>query len=104
MVPTFGYDHDLKRVSPHSTTNRPLDGRYRRTRRARWLHVCVLERLTLEFEADSDPGIYPVHCHKVDHVTTDGRYPGGMATAIVYEEAMGSDEFAEVMDDAGFEG
>ncbi|WP_207290858.1 multicopper oxidase domain-containing protein [Haloterrigena alkaliphila] len=66
--------------------------------------IAPAERLTLEFTADGDPGIYPVHCHKVDHVTTDGRYPGGMATAIVYEEAMGSDEFAEVMVDAGYEG
>ncbi|WP_436346120.1 multicopper oxidase domain-containing protein [Natronorubrum sp. FCH18a] len=66
--------------------------------------IAPAERLTLEFEADSDPGIYPVHCHKVDHVTTDGHYPGGMATAIVYEEAMDSEEFAEVMDDAGYEG
>ncbi|ELZ21558.1 multicopper oxidase type 3 [Haloterrigena salina JCM 13891] len=66
--------------------------------------IAPAERLTLEFEADADPGLYPVHCHKVDHVTTDGRYPGGMATAIVYEEAMDTEEFAEVMDDAGYEG
>ncbi|ADB62455.1 multicopper oxidase type 3 [Haloterrigena turkmenica DSM 5511] len=66
--------------------------------------IAPAERLTLEFEADADPGLYPVHCHKVDHVTTDGRYPGGMATAIVYEEAMDTEEFADVMDDAGYEG
>ncbi|MFC6719479.1 multicopper oxidase domain-containing protein [Natrialbaceae archaeon GCM10025810] len=62
------------------------------------------ERVTLEFEAGADSGIYPVHCHRVDHVTTDGAYPGGMATAIVYEGAMETDEFAEIMADAGYEG
>ncbi|WP_211334082.1 multicopper oxidase domain-containing protein [Halopiger aswanensis] len=66
--------------------------------------IAPAERVTLEFEADSEPGIYPVHCHKVDHVTTDGAYPGGMATAIVYEDAMDTDEFAAVMDDAGYDG
>lgn len=65
--------------------------------------IAPAERVTLEFEADAKPGIYPVHCHKVDHVTTDGAYPGGMATAIVYEDAMETDEFVEVMDDAGYE-
>ena len=68
------------------------------------VQVGPAERYTLEFEADADPGIYPAHCHKVHHVTNEGSYPGGMATAIVYEEAMETDEFAEVMEDAGFEG
>ncbi len=68
------------------------------------INIAPAERYTLEFEATADPGIYPAHCHKVHHVTTEGRYPGGMATAIVYEQAMETDEFAEIMDDAGFEG
>ncbi|RQG96227.1 multicopper oxidase family protein [Natrarchaeobius oligotrophus] len=67
------------------------------------INVAPAERYTLEFEADADPGIYPAHCHKVHHVTTDGAYPGGMATAIVYEEAMETDEFGEIMADAGYE-
>ncbi|WP_242695376.1 multicopper oxidase domain-containing protein [Halomontanus rarus] len=66
--------------------------------------VAPAERYTLEFTADADPGIYPTHCHKVDHATNDGSYPGGMVTAIVYEEVMNTEEFAAVMDDAGFEG
>ncbi|GAB3041424.1 multicopper oxidase domain-containing protein [Natronobiforma cellulositropha] len=61
------------------------------------------ERYTLEFEADADPGIYPAHCHKVHHVTNEGNYPGGMMTAIVYEEAMETEEFAHVMADAGYD-
>ena len=61
------------------------------------------ERYTLEFVADADPGLYPVHCHTVDHVTNEGTYPGGMLTSIVYESVMDTDEFAGVMDEAGFE-
>ena len=68
------------------------------------LNIAPAERYTIEFEASAEPGIYPAHCHKVHHVTTEGRYPGGMATAIVYESAMDTDEFASVMDTAGFEG
>ena len=68
------------------------------------IDVAPAERYTIEFEADADPGVYPAHCHKVDHVTTEGNYPGGMATAIVYEDAMETEEFEKVMEDAGFEG
>lgn len=67
------------------------------------ISVAPAQRITIEFTADADPGIYPAHCHKAHHVTIEGSYPGGMATAIVYEEAMETDEFAEVMADAGFE-
>ncbi|ELY54474.1 multicopper oxidase type 2 [Natronolimnohabitans innermongolicus JCM 12255] len=67
------------------------------------INIGPAERYSLEFEADADPDIYPAHCHKAHHVTNRGRYPGGMATAIVYEEAMETDEFEEIMDDAGYE-
>lgn len=61
------------------------------------------ERVTIEFEADAEPGIYPAHCHKVNHVTTGGNYPGGMLTATVYEEVLDSEEAADVMRKAGAE-
>ncbi len=67
------------------------------------VEIAPAERITIEFEADSDPGIWPAHCHKAHHVNTEGNYPGGMATAIVYEDVMDTDEFASVMDAAGFE-
>ena len=47
--------------------------------------VAPAERITIEFDADAEPGIYPAHCHKAHHVTTEGTYPGGMATAVVYK-------------------
>jgi FtsP/CotA-like multicopper oxidase with cupredoxin domain len=62
------------------------------------------ERHVVEFEADADPGIYPLHCHKVNHVMNGRTYPGGMLSAIVYESAMDSDIFAELMAAAGYEG
>ena len=62
------------------------------------------ERKTLEFTADADPGIYAMHCHKVNHVMNDETYPGGMLTGIVYEDVLESKQFASLMDAAGFEG
>ncbi|WP_418280505.1 multicopper oxidase domain-containing protein [Halorubrum sp. DTA98] len=61
------------------------------------------ERKTLEFTADADPGIYAMHCHKVNHVMNGDSYPGGMLTGIVYEDALDSDQFADLMDKAGYE-
>ncbi|WP_336326918.1 multicopper oxidase domain-containing protein [Halovenus sp. HT40] len=66
--------------------------------------VAPAQRRTIEFTAEADPGIYPAHCHKAHHVTTEGKYPGGMATAIVYKQVMDTEEFQGVMDAAGFEG
>ncbi|WP_433625843.1 multicopper oxidase domain-containing protein [Halomicrococcus sp. NG-SE-24] len=66
--------------------------------------VSPAERYTLEFEADADPGIYLMHCHKVDHVRNGASYPGGMLSAIVYKEAMNSDIFGQLMEYAGYEG
>ena len=60
-------------------------------------------RKTIEFEADADPGIYLLHCHKVSHAMNGNSYPGGMVGGIVYEEAMDSDIFADLMDYAGYE-
>jgi FtsP/CotA-like multicopper oxidase with cupredoxin domain len=67
------------------------------------VNVAPAERYTVEFEADADPGIYPMHCHKVDHVQNGGVYPGGMLTAIVYEGAMGTEVFADLMEKAEYE-
>nr|WP_306054231.1 multicopper oxidase domain-containing protein [Natronococcus sp. AD5] len=68
------------------------------------INVAPAERYAIELEADADPGIYPAHCHKVHRVPTEDAYPSDMATAIVYEEAMVSEEFAELVDDTGYGG
>ncbi|WP_255198396.1 multicopper oxidase domain-containing protein [Halorarius litoreus] len=67
-------------------------------------NVAPAERYTVEFEADADPGIYLMHCHKVDHVRNGASYPGGMLGGIVYKEAMDTDIFAQLMEYAGYEG
>lgn len=76
----------------------PEDARYKQD----VTDIAPAERHTIEFEADAGPSIYPVHCHKVDHVRNGASYPGGMLTAIVYREAMDTDIFAELMDSAGY--
>ncbi|MFB6135419.1 MAG: multicopper oxidase domain-containing protein [Halobacteriaceae archaeon] len=67
-------------------------------------NVAPAERHTVEFEADADPGIYLMHCHKVNHVMNGSFYPGGMLSAVVYEEAMDTDVFSKLMAAAGYEG
>jgi FtsP/CotA-like multicopper oxidase with cupredoxin domain len=68
------------------------------------LDMAPAERKTIEFEADADPGIYLMHCHKVSHAMNGDAYPGGMVGGIVYESAMDSDVFARLMEYAGYEG
>ncbi|SFG88029.1 Multicopper oxidase [Halopelagius inordinatus] len=68
------------------------------------VNIAPAERYTIEFEADADPGIYLVHCHKVDHVRNGSSYPGGMLTGVVYTPAMKTDIFAQLMDYAGYRG
>jgi len=65
--------------------------------------VAPAERHVVEFEADADPGVYPVHCHKVNHVMNGSTYPGGMLTGLVYKEAMDTDIFRQLMTHAGYE-
>jgi len=61
-------------------------------------------RRTVEFTADADPGIYLMHCHKVNHVMNGTAYPGGMLTGLVYKSAMDTDIFSELMEYAGYDG
>ena len=67
-------------------------------------NIAPAERKTIEFEANAEPGIYLLHCHKVHHVMNDDRYPGGMVVPIVYESAMDTPQFENAMAMAGFEG
>jgi len=67
-------------------------------------NIAPAERHTIEFTADAQPGIYLMHCHKVNHVMNDNFYPGGMLSGVVYKEAMDTDIFASLMEYAGYEG
>ncbi|WP_123619157.1 multicopper oxidase domain-containing protein [Halorubrum sp. CSM-61] len=66
-------------------------------------NIAPAERHTIEFTADADPGIYLMHCHKVNHVMNGSFYPGGMLTGVVYRSVMDSDIFSQLMEYAGYE-
>ena len=68
------------------------------------VNVAPAERYAIDFTADADPGIYLMHCHKVNHVMNGNFYPGGMLTGVVYESVMNSDIFGQLMEYAGYEG
>jgi plastocyanin len=42
------------------------------------------QRVDIILQADN-PGTWPFHCHRLDHVTNEHIYPGGMLTYIHYE-------------------
>ena len=67
-------------------------------------NVAPAERHTIEFEADSDPGVYLMHCHKVNHVMNGESYPGGMLTGVVYRSVMDTEVFSQLMEYAGYQG
>ncbi|KTG21243.1 multicopper oxidase domain-containing protein [Haloferax profundi] len=66
-------------------------------------NIAPAERHTVEFTADADPGIYLMHCHKVNHVMNGNFYPGGMLNGVVYKEAMKTDIFSKLMEYAGYD-
>ncbi len=67
-------------------------------------NIAPAQRHTMEFDATADPGIYLMHCHKVNHVMNGNAYPGGMLGGIVYKSVMDSDIFADLMEYAGYDG
>jgi len=67
-------------------------------------NIAPAERHTIEFEADADPGIYLMHCHKVNHVMNGNFYHGGMLAPLVYKDAMDTEIFSQLMEYAGYQG
>jgi plastocyanin len=55
------------------------------------VHVGPAQRVDVILYADN-PGIWPFHCHRLNHVANDHIYPGGMLTFIVYEDYKAEDE------------
>jgi FtsP/CotA-like multicopper oxidase with cupredoxin domain len=41
------------------------------------------QRVDILLTADN-PGVWPLHCHRLTHVANDHIYPGGMMTVIRY--------------------
>jgi len=44
-------------------------------------NIAPAERHTIEFEANADPGIYLMHCHKVNHAMNGNPTPAEWSTA-----------------------
>ncbi len=99
MHPMHTHNHRFEVVEKDGSPI-PEEARYKED----VLNIAPAERKTIEFEADADPGIYLMHCHKVFHAMNGNSYPGGMVGGIVYEEAMDSEIFAQLMEYAGYEG
>jgi FtsP/CotA-like multicopper oxidase with cupredoxin domain len=55
------------------------------------VHIGAAQRVDVILEADN-PGIWPFHCHRLNHVANDHIYPGGMLTFIVYEDYKAEEE------------
>ncbi|UCH45673.1 MAG: multicopper oxidase domain-containing protein [Nitrospiraceae bacterium] len=49
------------------------------------VHIGSGQRVDILLKADN-PGIWPFHCHRLNHIANDHIYPGGMLTFIVYED------------------
>jgi FtsP/CotA-like multicopper oxidase with cupredoxin domain len=49
------------------------------------VQVGSAQRVDIILYADN-PGIWPFHCHRLNHVANDHIYPGGMLTFLVYED------------------
>ncbi len=49
------------------------------------VHIGSAQRVDIILHADN-PGIWPFHCHRLNHVANEHIYPGGMMTFIVYED------------------
>ena len=55
-----------------------------------------------DVSADADPGIYLMHCHKVNHVMNGTFYPGGMLTGEVYRSVMDTNIFNQLLEYVGY--
>lgn len=61
------------------------------------------ERKVVEFTADADPGVYALHCHRVNHAMNGNSYPGGMLTGMVYDSVRDSEQFQNLLEQSGYE-
>lgn len=81
-----GYQPHFMHTHSHKFTVVARDGAYVDEPQLRdTVMVGPGQRIDVIFIADN-PGIWPFHCHRLDHVTNNHIYPGGMFTFIVYED------------------
>jgi len=81
-----GYQQHFMHTHSHRFTVVTRDGSYvNEPQKVDTIGVGPGQRLDVIFEADN-PGTWPFHCHRLNHVTNENIYPGGMLTFIHYEE------------------
>ena len=81
-----GYQQHFMHTHSHRFTVVARDGSYvNEPQEVDTIGIGPGQRLDVIFEADN-PGTWPFHCHRLNHVTNENTYPGGMLTFIHYEE------------------
>jgi FtsP/CotA-like multicopper oxidase with cupredoxin domain len=81
-----GYQQHFMHTHSHRFTVVARDGSYvDEPQQVDTIGVGPGQRLDVVFNADN-PGTWPFHCHRLNHVTNENIYPGGMLTFIHYED------------------
>jgi len=81
-----GYQQHFMHTHSHKFTVVARDGSYvNELQKIDTIGIGPAQRVDIILEADN-PGTWPFHCHRLDHVTNEHIYPGGMLTFIHYEE------------------
>jgi FtsP/CotA-like multicopper oxidase with cupredoxin domain len=81
-----GYQQHFMHTHSHRFTVVTRDGSYvDEPQKIDTIGVGPGQRIDIILEADN-PGTWPFHCHRLDHVTNEHVYPGGLLTFIHYEE------------------
>jgi FtsP/CotA-like multicopper oxidase with cupredoxin domain len=80
-----GYQSHFMHTHSHKFRVIARDGSYVDEPLIDTVHVGPAQRVDIILYADN-PGIWPFHCHRLNHVANDHIYPGGMLSFIVYED------------------
>jgi FtsP/CotA-like multicopper oxidase with cupredoxin domain len=81
-----GYQQHFMHTHSHRFTVVARDGSYvDEPQQVDTISVGPGQRVDVVFDANN-PGTWPFHCHRLDHITNEHVYPGGMLTFIHYEE------------------
>ena len=81
-----GYQQHFMHTHSHRFTVVARDGSYvDEPQQMDTIGIGPGQRVDVIFTADN-PGTWPFHCHRLNHVTNENTYPGGMLTFIHYEE------------------
>jgi len=81
-----GYQQHFMHTHSHRFTVVARDGSYvNEPQKIDTIGIGPAQRIDIILEADN-PGTWPFHCHRLDHITNEHIYPGGMLTFIHYEE------------------